>query len=127
MPAKLQAAPLLPRAFQANTARLYIRVIGPALTALPVHSQIQTGHAPDQETFLDRAVGQVDNYTANEACKVFALMLVSLFERQLRLWAPHVLEERTIKDTPGLRDLLYAIANNASLDMTTNSLRETYV
>lgn len=122
--AVLQPALLLPRTFQANMARLYIRVIGPALAQLPDHPQVQTGCAPDLEAFQNWAAGQVDNYTANEACKVFALVLVASFERQLRLWAPHILDERTIRDKPGFRDLLDALASTLPLDMETDGLKD---
>jgi hypothetical protein len=123
----MSQAALLPRTFQANVARLYLRVIGPGLDALPVHPQVQTGVAPDRETFLDRAAGQVDNYTANEACKVFALVLVSLFERQLRLWAPHILDGQIIKENPNFRDVLHVLARQVPLDLATDGLQDTII
>ena len=76
-----------PRTIQANMARFYLRVIGPVVTRMPLHEEIVTGVAPDMDTFLDRCRAQVDNYTANEANKVYALVLIALFERYLRLWA----------------------------------------
>ncbi len=39
------------------------------------------------EEFLTRCAAQVDNHTANEAAKAFALTLDGLFERQLCRWA----------------------------------------
>lgn len=77
----------LPRIFQANTVRLYDRVVRPAMALLPVHSQLVFGEAPTVEAFLDRAAAQVDNYTANEAGKAFALTIAAVFDRQLSAWA----------------------------------------
>lgn len=76
----------LPRIFQANTDRLFQRVIDPALAALPIHPVLTFGVAATTDEFLDRAAAQVDNYTANEAAKAFTLTLAGLFERQLRIW-----------------------------------------
>ena len=76
-----------PRIFQANVGRLYERVIAPAMENIPVHEKLVTGRAATMDEFLDRCASQVDNYTANEANKVFALVLIALFERQLRPWA----------------------------------------
>lgn len=45
----------LPRSLQANIARLYQRVILPALATMPVHSELITGTAETLDTFLDRA------------------------------------------------------------------------
>lgn len=77
----------LPRLFQANTDRLFQRVIHPGLVALPIHAVLMFGEATAVDAFLTRAVAQVDNYTAKEAAKAFTLTLAGLFERQLRLWA----------------------------------------
>jgi hypothetical protein len=76
----------LPRIFQANTDRLFQRLIQPGLAALPIHSELRFGEAATMDKFLDRAAAQVDNYTANEAAKAFTLTLAGLFERQLRIW-----------------------------------------
>ncbi|MBS0362180.1 MAG: hypothetical protein JSR98_12435 [Proteobacteria bacterium] len=76
----------LPRIFQANTDRLFQRVIHPGLAALPIHPVLTFGEARSMDEFLDRAAAQVDNYTANEAAKAFTLTLAALFERQLRIW-----------------------------------------
>ena len=77
----------LPRIFQANIARLFDRVVKPGMALLPVHSELVFGVAPTMHAFLDRAAAQVDNYTANEAAKAFALTLSAVFERQLSAWA----------------------------------------
>jgi hypothetical protein len=77
----------LPRIFQANVDRLFQRVILPGLNALPIHAELRFGKAPSIEEFLERAKAQTDNYTACEGAKAYALILASLFERQLRIWA----------------------------------------
>lgn len=77
----------LPRIFQANIVRLYERVVRPGLGLLPVHSELVFGEAPTLDAFLDRAAAQVDNYTANEAAKAYALTVAAVFERQLSAWA----------------------------------------
>jgi hypothetical protein len=76
----------LPRVFQANTDRLFRRLIRPGLDALPIHAELGFGEAASMDDFLDRAAAQVDNDTANEAAKAFTLTLAGLFERQLRIW-----------------------------------------
>lgn len=76
----------LPRIFQANIDRLFQRVIRPGLDALPIHPELQFGETSSLNEFLDRAAAQVDNYTANEAAKAYALILAGLFERQVRIW-----------------------------------------
>lgn len=73
----------LPRVFQANILRLYDRVVRPGVESLPVHSKLAFGMAPTLDAVLDRAAAQVDNYTANEAAKAFALTIAAVFERQL--------------------------------------------
>jgi len=76
----------LPRIFQANTDRLFQRIVRPTLAAPPIHAVLTFGETGSMDDFLDRAAAQVDNYTANEAAKAFTLMLAGLFERQLRIW-----------------------------------------
>ncbi|WP_028215630.1 hypothetical protein [Paraburkholderia mimosarum] len=76
----------LPRVFQANTDRLFQRLIWPGLNALPIHAELRFGEAASMNEFLNRAAAQVDNHTANEAAKAFTLTLAGLFERQLRIW-----------------------------------------
>lgn len=76
----------LPRVFQANTDRLFQRLVHPGLSALPIHPVLSFGETTSMDEFLDRAAAQVDNYTANEAAKAFTLTLAGLFERQLRIW-----------------------------------------
>jgi hypothetical protein len=89
----------LPRIFQANVGRLFVRVIVPVMENLPVHAQLVTGIASSMDEFLDRCAAQVDNHTANEADKVYALVLIALFERQFRLWADLVLDKSAGIDT----------------------------
>jgi len=76
----------LPRIFQANIDRLFQLVIRPGLEALPVHPELHFGETTSLDEFLDRSAAQVDNYTANEAAKAYALILAGLFERQVRIW-----------------------------------------
>lgn len=113
----------LPRIFQANIARLYQRVVQPCLERLPVHDRLVTGEAPDLDTFLDRAAAQVDNYTANEANKAFALMLAAIFERQLRVWAAHVLNGLTGIDSAHMpiESLLAAVNRAWGIDLASDS------
>lgn len=75
----------LPRIFQANIDRLFQRVIYPGLQTLSIHAELRFGEASSMDEFLDRAKAQVDNYTANEGAKAYALVLAALFERQLRI------------------------------------------
>ena len=113
----------LPRIFQANIARLYQRVIQPCLDRLPVHDRLVTGEAPDLDTSLERAAMQVDNYTANEANKVFALMLAAVFERQLRAWAFHVLSGAPQPDIARMpiESLLVAVNGVWGIDLENDS------
>lgn len=77
----------LPRIFQANIVRLFERVVRPGLALLPTHAELAFGVAPTLDAFLDRAAAQVDNYTANEAAKAYALTIAAVFERQLSAWS----------------------------------------
>lgn len=80
-------ADLLPRVFQANVDRFYQRVILTTLAALPMHDTLAAGEeAASMREFLSRCAAQVDNHTANEAAKAFALTLDGMFERQLSRW-----------------------------------------
>jgi hypothetical protein len=76
----MSQADQLPRIFQANAARLYERVIASAMESMPIHKTLLTGSAPTMDAFLDRCANQVDNYTANEANKIYALGRVDKFE-----------------------------------------------
>jgi len=76
----------LPRTFQANTDRLFQRIIRPGLDSLLIHQELQFGEAASLDEFLARAAAQVDNYTASEAAKAYTLTLAGLFERQVRIW-----------------------------------------
>ena len=73
----------LPRVFQASTDRFYQRVILEALEQLPTHGTLLVGEASTTNEFLDRCAAQVDNYTANEAAKAFALTFDGAYERKL--------------------------------------------
>jgi len=115
----LQITDQLPRIFQANLARLFERVIQPAMQALPVHSSLESGEAATMDQFLDRAAAQVDNYTANEAAKAFTLTLAAIFERQLSIWARAVdLDSATnMPKARGFQDFLALCAKHAGIDV----------
>ncbi len=101
-----------PRIFQANIDRFYQRVITPTLAGLSRHAVLVTGETASMDEFLDRCAAQVDNHTADEAAKAFALTLDGLFERQLSRWA------RTNGSTAqGLDKLLATCAQIASIDL----------
>jgi hypothetical protein len=125
----MSAGDNLPRVFQANTDRLFQRLIRPGLDALPIHAELRFGEAASMEEFLDRAAAQVDNYTANEAAKAFTLTLAGLFERQLRIWGRSL---GVIGKKPG-RELfreylpLCAAAGGADLDGISDSLVEMFL
>jgi hypothetical protein len=114
----------LPRTFQANTDRLFDRVIRPVLSSLPIHAELQSGVTGDLNVFLDRCAAQVDNYTANEAAKAFSLTLAGLFERQLRIWGREM--GVTIEgQKPGrelFRDYLPACAAAGRVDLEAGGL-----
>lgn len=117
----------LPRIFQANLARLFTRVILPVLNGLPVHSALEIGLAPTMDAFLDRCAQQVDNYTANEANKVYTLVLIALFERQFRLWAELILANApniNAKRDPFLK-LFDAATVAAEIKLVDTALRQT--
>lgn len=82
----MNVANQLPRVFQANADRFYQRVVLRALGELPMHDALVVGQATELGEFLDRCAAQVDNHTANEAAKAFALTLDGMFERQLSRW-----------------------------------------
>jgi hypothetical protein len=114
----------LPRVFQANLARLYERVIHPALDGLPHHAVLETGEATTLDQFLDRAKAQVDNYTGNEAAKAFTLTLAGVFERQLSIWA-RAIHDAGLADMSHLRGfeaLLSGCVKEAEIDLTTEDL-----
>lgn len=83
----MDVADQLPRIFQANIERFHQRVVQAVLEQLPMHGALVTGQATCMDEFLTRCAEQVDNHTAFEAGKAFALTLDGLFERQLCRWA----------------------------------------
>jgi len=116
----LETKEQLPRIFQANLARLFERVIQPSMEMLSVHSLLESGEAATIEQFLDRAAAQVDNYTANEAAKAFALTLAAVFERQLSIWARAVYLD--MPKSRGFEDLLALCADRAGIDIVQTEL-----
>ncbi|WP_210212166.1 MULTISPECIES: hypothetical protein [unclassified Mesorhizobium] len=111
----------LPRIFQANLARLYERIIEPAMDGLVVHPILEDGEARSMDEFLDRAGAQVDNYTSNEAAKSFVLTLAAVFERQLSSWA-RAMGLVDLAKLRGFQEHLLACANLASIDLAIGDL-----
>lgn len=111
----------LPRIFQANLARLYERVIQPAMDGLVLHPVLERGEASSMDEFLTRAATQVDNYTANEAAKSFVLTLAGVFERQLSIWA-RAMGPVDVAKLRGFQEQLLACANLASIDLAIDDL-----
>jgi hypothetical protein len=109
----------LPRIFQANIVRLYDRVVRPGLGLLPVHSELVFGVAPTLDAFLAWASAQVDNYTANEAGKAYALTLAAVFERQLSAQARAIVASAAASPgkNPRYEALLELCAGHAGLDL----------
>ncbi|QPI72210.1 hypothetical protein [Sphingobium sp. Cam5-1] len=116
----------LPRVFQANLARLFERVILPALDSLPHHPVLETGVAATLDQFLDRAAAQVDNYMGNEAAKAFTLSLAGVFERQMSIWACaiHDLGQTDMSRLRGFEALLAGCAREAGVDLAIDRLGE---
>lgn len=115
----------LPRIFQANIVRLYDRVVRPGLGLLPVHSELVFGVAPTLDAFLARASAQVDNYTANEAAKAYALTLAAVFERQLSAQARAIVAASAAASpgkNPRYEELLELCAGYAGLDLASLGL-----
>lgn len=116
----------LPRIFQANIHRLFQRVILPGLDALPIHNELRFGEASSIDEFLTRAKAQVDNYTANEAAKAYALVLAALFERQMRIWSRsrNVYPTHEELSKVGFSRLLEDCACVASVDLVNKDLKQ---
>lgn len=114
-----------PRIFQANILRFYERVVRPGLALLPVHLELVFGEAPTLDAFLARAAAQVDNHTANEAAKAYALTLAAVFERQLSVWSRAIVAGggTAVKAKPRYEDLLEHCAIHAGLDLEGPGLR----
>jgi hypothetical protein len=120
----MQIKDQLPRIFQANLARLFERVIKPAMEALPVHTSLEDGEAATIDQFLERAAEQVDNYTANEAAKAFTLTLAAIFERQLSIWARAARPGNATDKTKWrqFEELLMLCAEHAGIDVEQDEL-----
>lgn len=114
----------LPRIFQANIDRLYRRVMEPGLASLVRHDQLVTGIASTMDEFLDRAAAVVDNHTANEAAKAYALILSASFERQLRILGRHWFDEpeRSKIATRSFHLLLPEIAEKLLVDLKVDGI-----
>ena len=115
----MNIADQLPRVFQANIDRFYQRVILTTFGQLPTHEKLVVGQADGMEEFLARCAAQVDNHTANEGAKAFALTLDGLFERQLCRWA-----HAHGKKAHSMDSALPACVQIASLNLAAAGLRD---
>lgn len=117
----------LPRVFQANIDRFYQTVILPGLDALPIHGTLSLGETHSRDAFLDLAAAQVQNHTAIEAAKAYALVVAGLFERQLRIWG-RSLAITLPGSKPGrepYRDYLRLVARSVHIDLDAKDLGRT--
>jgi hypothetical protein len=119
----------LPRIFQANIDRLFQRVVLPGLNALPIRAELRFGEAPSMEDLLLRTEAQVDNYTASEGAKAYALALAGLFERQLRIWARSRKSgnQRDKVTKEKFRTLVTDCAHEARVDLESRHLGHTLI
>src|SRR6266436_8432129 len=110
---------LLPRIFQADLDRFYIKIICAALSELPLHDDVKTGELTSIEEFLDNAEKHTSNVVACEARRSFALALAAIFERQLQIWAlKHFAEEKKAQVTTTPFDaLLRTVASEQKVDL----------
>jgi len=116
----------LPRIFQANLHRFYVRVVEPGFAALPEPARLEFGTTDCLDEFLSRTEARVDNHTRNEAGKAYTLILSALFERQLRNWAGHLLPQLpTARVQKGkLEDLLDDCIKAAGIDGARQDVRK---
>jgi hypothetical protein len=115
----------LPRIFQANLHRFYERVVRPGLDGLAPPASLAVGETDSMDEFLWRATGQVENYTSNEAAKAYTLILSALFERQMRIWAVHLLPtpRQPNVQVQWFKDLLVDCASAAGVDIGQQGIR----
>jgi hypothetical protein len=71
---------------QADIHRFYIKVIQPALAEFVPTDDIVGVETTDMEEFLEAARVNTHNALCHEMRRTFALIIGSLFERQLRSW-----------------------------------------
>ncbi len=104
--------------------RLFRRVVLVGLENLRIHARLGSGAVDTMEEFLDTAAAQVDNYTANEGAKAYALVLAGLFERQLRIWgrATNVVMPGAKPGREPFRDYLVACADAGDVDLAGGGL-----
>jgi hypothetical protein len=81
------AQDLLPRQFQADCDRFYMRVIAPALATMQPGAPSTITEFASVSEFLNASAKSTFNLLAYEARRSFALTLGAIFERQLRIWA----------------------------------------
>lgn len=76
----------LPRVFQANASRFYQSILAKVFEEIASPKAVQVEETSSIDEFLDRCAALVDNHTANETAKAFALSLDGMFERQISRW-----------------------------------------
>lgn len=118
----------LPRIFQANFDRLFQRMIVPGLEALLIHEPLHSGETASMEEFQMSVVGQVDNYTANEGAKAYALVLAGLFERQVRIWGRSLgVPSGKRRGQEPFKDYMVLCAQHGEVDLEDQALGRTLV
>lgn len=118
----------LPRIFQANLDRLFQRMIVPGLEALLIHVPLHSGETASMDEFQTSVIGQVDNYTANEGAKAYALVLAGLFERQVRIWGRSL--DVPSGKRPGqepFKDYMVLCAQRGDVDLEDQTLGKTLI
>ncbi|WP_152013620.1 MULTISPECIES: hypothetical protein [unclassified Bosea (in: a-proteobacteria)] len=116
-----------PRIFQANIDRFYHRVVRATLDRLPQHAEVIFRNTETHKELLDQLTLHIDNHTAQEARRSFALLLCGLFERQLRSWARIILPDenrRAVAKWPFV-DLLHRTAHSAEIDLQIDDVGDT--
>ncbi|QDX28295.1 hypothetical protein FPZ54_14060 [Sphingomonas suaedae] len=92
-------------------------MVVPVLEQLPMHDPLVSGQASSMDELLNRCSEQVDNHTAFEAARAFALTMDGLFERQLCRWA-----HTHGKKASSMETALPTCAGIASFDLATAGL-----
>lgn len=82
---------------QADIYRFYLRVIQPALADFVPTDDVVGGETTEIDVFFERARVTTHNALCYEMRRTFALIIASLFERQLRYWLSWTLQTPTNK------------------------------
>jgi hypothetical protein len=108
-------------AAQADIQRLYVKVIQPALAEFVPTAEVEiVGEKADIDQFLEHARINTHNLLCHEVRRTFALVLGSLFERQLRFWLSEKMptKKETVEETSWLQ--LVSFVNCVDGSITTN-------